>query len=326
MKNHDKKANLKSSPKKININEENPINESDFTFNNNLQQNKNNPLSSDTTTGNSLQQIDNLINRISSEFDSLSRQLQGIARYIDHRRSQLGLQSIREVANECGVAPSAVIRFAKHFGYSGYSQMQEIFRNNLVTRIAPSMDYHERVRRIIKVEGNNKSVDNITEEYMHSVIGGINEMYRDLPREQIAKAVDLLKYAEKVWIIGARRAFPISLYLNYAFLQIQKPVQLFDGLGFIQNLQIKNLNKNDVVIAISFYTYAKETIDAVKTAYKTKAKIIAITDSPISPIVKNADVSLEVKESSCFGFRSPINALAIAQALFIAYAFKHETN
>ena len=55
--------------------------------------------------------VDALLERISAEFGSLSRQLKLIARYVEQHRDHLGLDKIQDVAARSGVQPSAVVRF-----------------------------------------------------------------------------------------------------------------------------------------------------------------------------------------------------------------------
>jgi len=43
------------------------------------------------------------------------------------------------------VQPSSLIRFARAFGYDGFSDMQQVFRRHLVTR---SPDYGQRLRAV----------------------------------------------------------------------------------------------------------------------------------------------------------------------------------
>ena len=70
-----------------------------------------------------------LLADITDAYESLSRQLKQIARYVEQHRDHIGLDRIQDVAQRCEVQPSAVIRFAKRFGFSGYSEMQKIFRD-----------------------------------------------------------------------------------------------------------------------------------------------------------------------------------------------------
>src|ERR1017187_6743840 len=101
-----------------------------------------------------------LIKAIAGEFESLSKQLKIIGRYVEQHRGQLGIQSIQQVAENCQVQPSAVVRFSKHFGFSGYSELQKIFRDGLARQISPSADYQSRIRGAIELGALNlKSID-----------------------------------------------------------------------------------------------------------------------------------------------------------------------
>jgi len=54
------------------------------------------------------------------------------------------------------------------------------------------------------------------------------------------------------------------------------------------------------------------------------ARLIAITDSRMSPLAAQAQAVLLVEESSTFGFRALTNVMALAQGLFIALAYRLE--
>jgi DNA-binding MurR/RpiR family transcriptional regulator len=88
-----------------------------------------------------------LIAAMAREYPGLSRQLKQIGTYVEQHRGQLGIQSIQQVAELCEVQPSAVVRFAKHFGFSGFTEMQKLFRDgHRVWRQGPEQCRH-RARR-----------------------------------------------------------------------------------------------------------------------------------------------------------------------------------
>src|SRR5258706_188066 len=94
--------------------------------------------------------VETLLKQISRQFDGLSKQLKVIARHVEEHRDQIGLEGIQDLARQCGVQPSAVVRFAKHFGFSGSSEMQKVFRDVLASQISPSRNYKTRIRRVIE--------------------------------------------------------------------------------------------------------------------------------------------------------------------------------
>jgi DNA-binding MurR/RpiR family transcriptional regulator len=88
--------------------------------------------------------------------------------------------------------------------------------------------------------------------------------------------------------------------------------------------QMRSVRKNDVIVTISFSPYAEETISVAKLAVERGAKLIAITDSRMSPLAKFAQVALIVQDNSTFGFRSLSSTMGLAQSLFIALAYTLE--
>ncbi len=268
--------------------------------------------------------VDALLTRIGAEFNGLSRQLKVIARYVEHHRGHLGLEKIQDVAGRCEVQPSAVVRFAKHFGFSGYSELQKVFRDGLSRQIAPARDYQARIRDVIaQAQGRLSSAD-IAYEFIGGAIAGMHELQRDLHGSTLGDAVELLAHAPAVWVAGARRSFPVAAYLGYALQHTDKPVQLLSGVGAMQDGQLRALRPHDVMIAISFAPYAEETLRAAQAALDRGAHVIAITDSRMSPLATDARAALVLQESSTFGFRALTNAMALAQSLFIALAYRLE--
>jgi DNA-binding MurR/RpiR family transcriptional regulator len=60
----------------------------------------------------------------------------------------------------------------------------------------------------------------------------------------------------------------------------------------------------------------------LSAAHAQKAAVLAITDSAVSPIAKEADTVLRVQEAEVRGFRSLSASMCLAQTLVIGYAFR----
>ncbi|MCM3755531.1 SIS domain-containing protein, partial [Bacillus licheniformis] len=54
------------------------------------------------------------------------------------------------------------------------------------------------------------------------------------------------------------------------------------------------------------------------------ARLIAITDSRMSPLAREAEVTLMVQDSATFGFRALTATMGLAQSLFVALAYRLE--
>lgn len=274
--------------------------------------------------GNGKTSVDQFIARISTEYESLSKQLKVIARHVEQHRDHIGLEGIQELAAQCGVQPSAAVRFAKHFGFSGFSEMQAIFREGLTRQLAPSRNYRTRIRDIIDSGAGSLSSVEIAHEFLAGSVAAMHELEANLDADTFMQAVDMLRETDCIWIAASRRSFPVAVYLDYALQHTDKRVCLMSGLGSMHLGQMRSVRPGDVMLAISFAPYAEETLAAVELAQERGVRLIAITDSRMSPLAKDAEVTLIVQDNSTFGFRALTSTMGLAQSLFIALAYALE--
>ena len=265
-----------------------------------------------------------LIQAIARDFESLSRQLKAIARHVEHHRSQLGIQSIQQVASLCDVQPSAVVRFAKHFGFTGFTALQKLFRDGLAQQISPIRNYQARIRQAIESGARDLSSAEIAHALIGGGIAGMEELQRSLQEPAFEDSVKLLAEADSIWLMATRRSFAVSTYLAYALQHTDKRIHHITSSGSMQEGQLRGMRPEDVLIAVSFAPYAEETESIVRQAHERGACIIAITDSRLSPLARFATCSLLVQETSVFGFRALTNSMAVAQSLFMALAYRLE--
>src|SRR3546814_16889566 len=82
-------------------------------------------------------------------YESLSKRLQQIARYVLDEPSAVALETLAVLADRTGVPPSAIVRFAKSFGFDGATLLQRLFRDGLLSGNA-ALGYSERVREFTR--------------------------------------------------------------------------------------------------------------------------------------------------------------------------------
>jgi DNA-binding MurR/RpiR family transcriptional regulator len=150
-------------------------------------------------------------------------------------------------------------------------------------------------------------------EFADSNILALEHLKDSVRKADLERAIDLIRAANTVYIVGLRRSFPVASYLAYALRHVDKHAYLLDGVAGMLTEQAGMLNSKDLLVAISFNPYAPE-----------KARIIAITDSRLSPIAGPADLCFEIKDAEVRQFRSLTASLCLAQSLVISYALEME--
>jgi DNA-binding MurR/RpiR family transcriptional regulator len=252
--------------------------------------------------------------------------LKSVAKYVEQHRASLMVDRVGDIAERCGVQPSAIVRFAQRFGYSGFSAMQAVFRHDYHEQSNPLSSYHERIRTLIASKPHALSGGQVAREFIAGSKSGLDELARGLDDAQIEAAVGILEKAENIYVVGVRRSFPVAAYIVYALAHTGKRVHLVSGTGGMYREQMSSIRRNDVVIAISFTPYGQETQACVRDARKRHARAVVITDSRMSPLARDACALLTVKEGSAFAFRSLTSTICLCQALFVALAYRLELN
>lgn len=261
---------------------------------------------------------------ILERYDSLSKRLQQIARYVLDAPNEVALETLAVIAERSGVQPSAIVRFAKTFGYPGASQMQRLFRDGLLSG-ATALGYSERVRHFN--EAVSRRADDgarVLGEFVEGNVLALQNLGQTVEDADMERAVQLISRADTVYVVGFRRAFPVSSYLAYSLQQLGKRIQFVDGVAGLARQQTQTIGPKDLLLAVSYQPYADETVQAVDIALERGAKVLAMSDSLVSPIARGAAHVLQVREAEVRSFRSLAASMCLAQALVIGLAFASE--
>ena len=255
-------------------------------------------------------------------YETLSKRLKQIARYILDEPNDIALETLAVIAVRCGVQPSAIVRFAKSFGFEGASQMQRLFRDGLLSNNA-ALGYSERVRQLGET-ANDHGADpaGLLGEFVEGNTLAIQNLMQTVSGADMKAAVDAIAAAETVHVVGFRRSFPIASYIAYSLLQAGKRAIFIDGVAGLAMQQVQAMGEGDLLIAISYHPYSEETVAIVEAVRARGHDVLAISDSLVSPVAKPAQHVLQVRESEVRKFRSLSASMCLAQALVINFAFE----
>jgi len=267
--------------------------------------------------------LESLRSAITSRYEELSPRLKQVASFVLDHPNDIALETLAVNAKRCDVQPSTIVRFAKVFGYSGATDMQRLFRDEILIS-APSPSYSERIRQF---QERTDTVDrmlpyNVMQEFSESNIIALEHLREGVRKDDLDRSIDLIQDAHTVYLAGVRRAFPVAAYLAYSLSHVEKRAFLLDGVAGMTSEQSWLLGAEDLLVAVSFKPYASETLGVVETAAANSVPLIAISDSRLSPIAKNADVCFEIKDAEVRQFRSLTASMCLAQTLVISYAYK----
>ena len=243
--------------------------------------------------------------------DGLPKRLLQCADFIGLNTDRIAVSTVAELSAAAGVQPSAFMRFCQLMGFSGFSEMQRMFRDTYKQRWP---DYTTRLENL-RASGSD-SPSALLAEFVEAGRASLSALAATIDPGQLDRAVEALVKAPTIHVIGMRRAFPVASYLTYAFEKMEIPSMLHDGVGKF-NLR-HALRSGDALIAITFAPYTEDTVEMARFARAAGHPVVAITDAMNSPLHRLGGSVLMVSELDVGAFRSLSATLALALALSVA--------
>lgn len=257
-----------------------------------------------------------LEDRIKRSYADLTRSHKKIAEFILGNPEDVVFLSSRSLGQKVGVSDATVVRFSNALGMSGFSELQRTLQSWMKVKLAPS----EKLKTT-SIGRKNRVYAEIFKTNLNTLL----KTQQEIADSKIEEAIEALNGAKKVFVLGLRRSHSIAFHLYYNLSHILDNVILISTAYGLPYDQIVEIGKRDVLISISFPRYAKDTAEITRTAKQRCASIIAITDHPLSPIGRIADVSLNVGHESPFFFGSIVSAIVIADCITGGLSLKHKT-
>lgn len=258
-----------------------------------------------------------LLNRINKNYSSMSKGQKIIATYITDNYDKAVFLTASKMGETVGVSESTVVRFATSLGYKGYPEFQkaleEMVRNKL-----------NSVQRM-EVTYGRISQSEILKEVLQSDSDKLKTTLEKIDHNAFEAAVDTILSAKNIYIVGIRSCAPLAsflgFYLNLMFdhvnlLTTNSSSELFE--------QMVRINKNDVIIGISFPRYSMRTLKALEFANNRNAKVITITDSIHSPMNLYSSCNLIADSDMASIVDSLVAPLSVINALIVALCMKKQ--
>ncbi|MGL5012038.1 MAG: MurR/RpiR family transcriptional regulator, partial [Paracoccaceae bacterium] len=239
--------------------------------------------------------------------------LRQCADYIAGNTDRIAVSTVAEIAVGAEVPPSAVMRFCQILGFSGYSEMQKLFREAYASGFP---DYETRLRNLKDGAAGGPSA--ILAEFVEAGRLSLENLAKSLDEGALNAAVAVLAAADTVHIVGRRRSFPIAAYFTYIFEKMAVPAILHDGVGQLDYAHA--LRPGDALIAVTFAPYAEETVALAGIARGRGVPVVLLTDRLTSPLAREAAAVLTITEVDFGAFRAPTATIAVAVALAVAVA------
>lgn len=254
-----------------------------------------------------------LIQRLNLSGKRLSKGHRRIAEYIMAHYDKAVFMTAAALGDAVGVSESTVVRFAVALGYEGYPELQHSLQ--------------ELVRhRLTAVQRFEMATDMAESEVLPTVIRAdlqnIRHTVDAIDAQAFAEVVRRLSSAGTIYVLGLRSAAPLAQFFGYYLHFIFDDVRVVAAGASDVFETISRIRKTDVLVGISFPRYSTRTLEAMRFAHQSGAQVIGLTDGPMSPLHREADICLSARTDMASFVDSLVAPLSVINALLVALALK----
>jgi DNA-binding MurR/RpiR family transcriptional regulator len=252
-----------------------------------------------------------ILERLASELPELTPEAQKAATYVLENPRDVGVSTVREIAEAANVKPNTFVRMARQVGFEGYDDFRVPFRD-AIRRGA--VDFPDRARWLQDVRKSD-DLGGLYADMVQEVLNNIEETFAGISADQLKDAANSIWNSRNIFVLGV--GVHNSNARNFTYLASTGMVQ-FHSIPKPGSTPVDDLawaDERDVLIAITCKPYRSEVVEAVKIAREQNMTIIALSDSPASPILRDADHGFVVSVDTPQFFPSSVSIIALLETL-----------
>ena len=250
----------------------------------------------------------NFLAQVRSRLPNLAVAERQVADWVLQNSGDVINSSMAQVALECGVSDTTVLRFCRAAGFKGYMDLKLSIARDLSS---PTQMVHDDI-----AEGDPPSI--VARKVFTSHIQALYDTLEVLDQDALVQAADMIIDAEKIFIIGVGTSAPIAneAYNKLFRLGLNCHIQTD---SYLQIMQASLVDDETLVIAISQSGSSTDPVLTLEEAKRNGAKAIVITGHDGSPLANLADiVFLAVsQETRAEAIASRIAQMTIVDSLYV---------
>ena len=252
-----------------------------------------------------------VLTRLANEFGELTPEARKAAKYVLDNPRDVGVSTVREIAEAAKVKPNTFVRMARQVGFDGYDDFREPFRDAIRQGM---VNFPDRARFLQEIAKSGQ-MGEVYADMVKAALRNVEETFAGISADALTAAARAIWSSRNVYTLGV--GVNNANARNFTYLASTGMVQFFaiPRPGSVATDDLAWSDDRDVLIAITCAPYRREVIEATEVAREQGMRIIGITDSPASPIHRAAEFGFVVAADTPQFFPSSIGTIALLETL-----------
>ncbi|MEX0316446.1 MAG: MurR/RpiR family transcriptional regulator [Ruegeria sp.] len=252
-----------------------------------------------------------VLDRLTEEWDALTPEAQKAARYVLENPTDVGVSTVREIAEAAKVKPNTFVRMARQVGFDGYEDFRAPFRDAIRRG---TVSFPDRARWLQNI-GKSGELGGLYADMVGAAIRNIEDTFAGIDATRLKAAAEDIWNSRQVYTLGV--GVNNSNARNFTYLA-STGMKQFHAIPRPGSTPVDDLawaGEQDVLIAMTCKPYRTEVIEAVKLAREQGLTVVGISDSPASPIILTAHHGFVVAADTPQFFPSSVSTIALLETL-----------
>lgn len=251
-----------------------------------------------------------VIDRITERADRLTPAERKVAAVLAEEPQTVAFGTVATVARRAGTSGPSVVRLAVKLGYGGFVGLQADVQAELAGQLGRARD---RIRQ--------RPAANLVSRTMAAECDNVTQTLTALAPETFkASVAKLSDRRRQVFVLPGEMTLPAGTVLADQLGHLRDGVTLLTGTEVAAGRRLANLEAGDVLVVIDIRRYDRWVLTVLRRGADQGAAVIAITDSPLSPLASFASETFIVAAQGVGPFDSLVGILALENALIAGVA------
>lgn len=252
-----------------------------------------------------------ILDRLSDEWDALTPEAQKAARYVLENPADVGVSTVREIAQAAQVKPNTFVRMARQVGFDGYEDFRAPFRDAIRQG---GISFPDRARWLQDISKSG-DLGGLYADMVEATLRNIQDSFASIDADALQAAAQAIWECRQVFTLGV--GINNANARNFTYLASTGMTQ-FHSIPRAGSTAVDDLawaDQRDVLIVMSMRPYRSEILDALAIAQEQGLTIVAISDSPASPLIRAAHHGFVVAVDTPQFFPSSVPTIALLETL-----------
>lgn len=238
---------------------------------------------------------------------NLPKKTAALVRFLAANPDALAFSSAAQVARRAGVNPATVVRLAQALGMKGYTELQQHLRHQYFGMLLPL--------QLADFQQSEWSSSNPLDAMIQQDMRNLEALRTSATAELIVPAAQMIHNARRTVVITSGTYAAPGILLAHQGQYMGRDIVIEERAGMHLVNVISNLRPEDCVVVSSFWHLIRHHVLALKAAKRRGIPTIALTDSKLSVLAKEADLALIVPTQSISFFQSMTAAMTATYAI-----------